>query len=225
MRIIGGRQHRREAPVRGSTHLQYSDASLLSPRRLGTMRRMSSLLGGLGEGSDRCRWCSQAFAPGLTWVADLAPPGGHQVRPGVELVAGNPPIAKCLPVAADYRRSVCKSAGNRVWEVVTYDRCRKLALFDHSRRCTSSAAKEDKPDAADEAPRQPGLTRFGTRNRDAANARAPCARSSDILVSSSWMRGSSEAAGVHCACWWCDRVPHGCACTAADGKGASDRFS
>src|SRR5262245_66084894 len=33
------------------------------------------------------------------------------------------------------------------------------------------------------------MTRFGTRNRDAANSRAPWARSSDILVSSSWMRG------------------------------------
>jgi hypothetical protein len=34
MRIIGERQHRREAPVRGSTHLPYGDASLLSPRRV-----------------------------------------------------------------------------------------------------------------------------------------------------------------------------------------------
>ncbi len=42
------------------------------------------------------------------------PAGASQVRPGVELVAGNPPIAKCLPVAAGYRRSVCKSAGNGV---------------------------------------------------------------------------------------------------------------
>ena len=56
------------------------------------------------------------------------PAGGPgQVRPGVELVAGNPPIARCLRVAAGYRKSVCKSAGNRVWEVVTYDSCRKLA--------------------------------------------------------------------------------------------------
>ena len=46
-----------------------------------------------------------AFAPGLTGVGDLAPPGASQVRPG-ELVAGNPPIAKCLPVAAGYRRRV-----------------------------------------------------------------------------------------------------------------------
>src|SRR5262245_46362248 len=49
-------------------------------------------------------------------------------------------------------------------------------------------------------PRWPILTRFGTRNRNATNTRAPCARSSDILVSSSWMRRSSEAARVHCAC-------------------------
>ena len=45
-----------------------------------------------------------AFAPALTGVGDLAPPGASQVRPGVELVAGNPPIAKCLPVAAGYRK-------------------------------------------------------------------------------------------------------------------------
>jgi hypothetical protein len=45
-----------------------------------------------------------AFAPGLTGAGDLAPPGASQVRPGVELVAGNPPIAKCLPVARVARR-------------------------------------------------------------------------------------------------------------------------
>ena len=45
-----------------------------------------------------------AFAPGLTRVGDHAPPGASQVRPGVELVAGNPPVAKYLPVAAGYRR-------------------------------------------------------------------------------------------------------------------------
>ena len=45
-----------------------------------------------------------AFAPGLTGVGDLAPPGASQVRPGVELAAAHPPIAKCLPVAAGYRR-------------------------------------------------------------------------------------------------------------------------
>jgi hypothetical protein len=45
-----------------------------------------------------------AFAPRLTRVGALAPPGASRVRLGVELVAGNPPIAKCLPVAAGYRR-------------------------------------------------------------------------------------------------------------------------
>jgi hypothetical protein len=45
-----------------------------------------------------------AFAPGLTGVGDLAPPVASLVRPGVDLVAGNPPIAKCLPVAAGYKR-------------------------------------------------------------------------------------------------------------------------
>jgi hypothetical protein len=44
-----------------------------------------------------------AFASGLTGVGDLAPPGASQIRPGV-LVAGNPPVAKCLPLAAGYRR-------------------------------------------------------------------------------------------------------------------------
>ena len=42
-----------------------------------------------------------AFAAGLTGVGELAPPGASQVRLGVELVASNPPIAKCLPVVAD----------------------------------------------------------------------------------------------------------------------------
>ena len=45
-----------------------------------------------------------AFAPALTGVGDLAPPGASQVRPGVELVAGNQPIAKRLQVAAGYRK-------------------------------------------------------------------------------------------------------------------------
>ena len=40
------------------------------------------------------------------------------------------------------------------------------------------------------------------------NVRAPCARY-DILVSSSWMRRSSEAAGVHCACWCAIGCPIG----------------
>ena len=39
-----------------------------------------------------------AFAPGLTGVGDLA----RQAE--LELVAGNPPISKCLLVAAGYKR-------------------------------------------------------------------------------------------------------------------------
>jgi hypothetical protein len=62
MGIIGRRRHRREGSVRGSTHLQYSDTSLLSHWRLG-LCVVNPLRGGLSEGSDRCRWCSQAFAP------------------------------------------------------------------------------------------------------------------------------------------------------------------
>jgi len=37
-----------------------------------------------------------AFAPALTGVGDLAPPGASQVRLGGELVTGDPPIAKCF---------------------------------------------------------------------------------------------------------------------------------
>ena len=49
-----------------------------------------------------------AFAPGLTGVGDLAPPGASQVEAGGELVAGNPPIAKCLPVAARVTGEECR---------------------------------------------------------------------------------------------------------------------
>ena len=48
-----------------------------------------------------------AFAPGLTGVGDLAPPGASQVRPGVELVAGNPAPTRsgpCRGAAATSRK-------------------------------------------------------------------------------------------------------------------------
>jgi hypothetical protein len=50
-----------------------------------------------------------AFAPELTTL----PAGGQSSQAGVELVAGNPPIANCLPVATGNRDCVCRSAGNR----------------------------------------------------------------------------------------------------------------
>ena len=48
-----------------------------------------------------------AFAPGLTGAGNLAPPGASQAEAGGELVAGNPPIAKCFAGGrAGYRRRV-----------------------------------------------------------------------------------------------------------------------
>ena len=48
-------------------------------------------------------------------------------------------------------------------------------------------------------------------------------RWSDILILSSWMRGPSEAAGVHCACWWRGGYVAGCCAGAAARARAAHR--